>query len=344
MDEKTIAFFSSDARELYKADIYRALSLPIGYIIHFRYPKQYINDKIKTTLTSLIGQNGIIFYVSGNNTKLKEENRKIKIFSIRRVKVKDFEDNKDNDIVHFYLEVGEFVDATLHHDTIKSDIPPYIFVSNILVEHGPNNEWGKRVDAVRNDFGTLPFFYITQAKQNKKILTPIYSEADRSSSYYLSDESNYQLPVILYDPKLGKTGITVDNQNPIEVSLSIPAGYRIGTEKDLQVFKLQTHSIQERKLLTYSCIRGIDQKAIKPLHEEADYSVIIEWTVTRGMNKLIQFGLLSLLAAIGVSSGTLATSNLSTITFSYMNILLACIAMISIFFAAGLLYDFFNKK
>ncbi len=38
-----IVFFSLDARDLYKADVYRALALPTGYALQFRYQRKYIH-------------------------------------------------------------------------------------------------------------------------------------------------------------------------------------------------------------------------------------------------------------------------------------------------------------
>ena len=44
MPSETIALFSSDARDLYKADVFRALALPAGYVLHFRYPQKYVRS------------------------------------------------------------------------------------------------------------------------------------------------------------------------------------------------------------------------------------------------------------------------------------------------------------
>jgi hypothetical protein len=64
---ETVAFYSSDARDLYKADVYRALALPKGYVLQFRYLKKYIHPDLLANLSNLRGQAGLIFFVSGNN-------------------------------------------------------------------------------------------------------------------------------------------------------------------------------------------------------------------------------------------------------------------------------------
>ncbi|HEY7427689.1 MAG TPA: hypothetical protein VH682_25895 [Gemmataceae bacterium] len=57
-----------------------------------------------------------------------------------------------------------------------------------------------------------------------------------------------------------------------------------------------------------------------------------------------QFGLLSVLAAVGFVLAKLTTDDLSNFTFSILRVVLGVGAAISIGLAAGLLYVAFNKK
>ena len=59
---KKICAFSSDSRELYKADIYRALALPNDHVIHFRYKRKYVDDNLFEDLNSLRNKEVIIFF------------------------------------------------------------------------------------------------------------------------------------------------------------------------------------------------------------------------------------------------------------------------------------------
>ena len=45
-----IILFSSDARDLYKEDVFKAICLPKGYVIHFRYAKEYVDDNLLKNL------------------------------------------------------------------------------------------------------------------------------------------------------------------------------------------------------------------------------------------------------------------------------------------------------
>lgn len=63
---KTIGFFSSDARMLYKVDIFRVLSLPKQSVIHFRYDAKYVAKGIIDDIKKYIGKVGVVFYRIGN--------------------------------------------------------------------------------------------------------------------------------------------------------------------------------------------------------------------------------------------------------------------------------------
>ena len=65
---KKICFFSSDARTLYKKDVFRVMALPKGYTIHFRYLFKYVNlalDKIE----DFKNRDCVIFFSYGNDLK-----------------------------------------------------------------------------------------------------------------------------------------------------------------------------------------------------------------------------------------------------------------------------------
>ena len=72
-----ICAFSSDSRDLYKADIYRVLSLPKDYLIHFRYKTKYVDDILLHDINKLTGRDVVIFLTTGNtkySDKLKRNN------------------------------------------------------------------------------------------------------------------------------------------------------------------------------------------------------------------------------------------------------------------------------
>jgi hypothetical protein len=309
MPTETLAFFSSDARELYKADIYRALALPMGYVLHFRYRKKYIHRNVLQNLPSL-PKTGTIFYVSGNNQDIPADKRKLDLFSIREVKIKDYEDNVNTDTIHFYLELGRFVDVTPHKDTDPSLKPLDAFVSIITVDSGPNDAWTKRVDAIKADFKNMPFFLVESVTERGRQLSPDYSPYTKSSSYHLDDESSYAIHVTLYDPHHGATGLAVENPNE-EVTLAVQPGYRIGAEEDIQKFELQTHSLSRQAASAVSRLAPVN------------YSV---------------------LAALGLGLAKVATDDLQTTIWTRRGWIAAILGLGCIGASGGLFYTAFNKK
>ena len=150
MSGTIIAFFSSDAREKYKGDIFRVLTLPQKYGIHFRYKREWIHPTVLSKLDFLINREGVIFYTKGNNQNLDKAKRKIVNYSIRNVVIKDIYLDKNLDLVNFYLELNDFKDCKPHENTAKELLPPYGFISEINVSDGNNNAWNERVSVLKD--------------------------------------------------------------------------------------------------------------------------------------------------------------------------------------------------
>src|SRR5205809_928325 len=96
MPLNTIAFFSSDAHDLYKADVFRVLALPKNHTIQFRYKRKYIDGELLSNLDQLKGKEGCVFLVTGNTTsEVPSAERNLEIFSIRKVKILDYYNDID---------------------------------------------------------------------------------------------------------------------------------------------------------------------------------------------------------------------------------------------------------
>jgi len=152
MPQQIIALFSSDARELYKVDVYRAAALPAGYILHFRYQRKYIQPELLSRIGSLRGARGIVFFVSGNDLSKPSDEQTLAFHSLRTVIVRDVDEDLTINTFHFYLELADFVDSTIHAGTAASLLPPKAFVSEITVDEGPNKQWLDRVTQLSPKF------------------------------------------------------------------------------------------------------------------------------------------------------------------------------------------------
>ncbi len=192
-------------------------------------------------------------------------------------------------------------------------------------------------------FSDLPFFLVEGVRNGNTLLAPNYSGPDKSSSYHLQDESDYQINIVTYDPTGGATGLTVEKRQCLR--LAVHSTWTSHRETDSQPYKLQTHSLPRQKVSTYSRLLGVNYADTSPpAPGRPDYRVLLEWTVNKRWTRARQFGFLSVLGALGVGLAKLATDDLGKANFTLCNVLLAVGGAISIGLAAGLFYVAFNKK
>lgn len=344
MAKQIIAFFSSDARKLYKGDVFRVLSLPSHYVIHFRYEREYIQDEIKTEEKDLINKEGVIYYTSGNDTTIPKENRVIKNTSIRNVLIKDVFYDEYNKMVNFCLELLDFCDYKPHENTMSENLPPYKFVTKILVGESPNNDWIDRVKAIQNEFNRPLFFYISSVLDNKnRELIPAYSLIDKASHYELDEESEYKIEISLYDPTNGTWRLKVEDIGD-SVRLVIPPGYVMSSHKNTERFTLYTQSISKQKSVGFSRLNGFSNTDTANSCDDCDLTVELRWKVVRNLSKIILFGVYSGLAAMGVFGLSAALKDFSSVPNGSFNIAIGLFSILLIGVAAAMLYRVFNKK
>ena len=217
----TIVFFSSDARDLYKADIYRALALPKGYALQFRYQRKYIHPELVTDLEGLKGQPGQIVFVTGNDLNTPEDQRSVAYHPIRDIIIREIYNDRNTESIHFFLEMGEFSDSSQHAQTPPDFLPPKSFVSRITLQDSPKKSWINRVKAIESYFKKPLFFNVVGVTRNGREIKPEFSTSDRSSHFKLKDEAEYQIEISFYDPKAGEAGLAAENSSD-EVELTYP--------------------------------------------------------------------------------------------------------------------------
>src|SRR6266480_3485491 len=128
MKQKRIIFFSSDASDLYKADIFRVLALPDGYTIQFRYERQYVLEEFREKPEQLKSRQAVIFFLAGNDLSKLPAERKLRPYPIRSCKVKDAFLDKNTDKVILILELSDFVNCVIDPVTDMDKLPPNVFV------------------------------------------------------------------------------------------------------------------------------------------------------------------------------------------------------------------------
>jgi hypothetical protein len=341
MSRTIIAFFSSDAREKYKGDVFRALALPQKYGIHFRYQTSWIHPQVLSKLETLKGQTGVIFYAQGNDLTIEKDRRQITNTSIRNVTIKDIYQDKNLDIVNFYLELNDFCDCTPHSNSSKDLLPPNGIVSEITVIDGVDNSWYGRVSKVKDSFKDTLFYFIDSIKQNNDTLQASYLLAKRDWQYELSEGSEYQVQISFYDPEDGENGLIVENSSNA-VILEIPSGHKVAAPRDTIIFDIITQSLAQKNSRSHSKISiRTDTQCATP---QIDLSVQIQWKIIRTVSSVMKFGALSVLAAMGVLGLSVAFKDLTGSSFALVNWGIAIASLIAIGCSASQLFNEFNKK
>lgn len=332
-----IAFFSSDFRELYKGDIFRTLALPPGYIIHFRYQKQYIDENIKSNLKEIIGNSGIIYFTVNNKLESQLGNTTLQNISIREVIIEDCEESDNTSLVHFYLKLGQFIDVSIDSNNAAEKQPPNKFVTKLNYTQGDKNQWIDRIDVVKSYFPNLLFFTINtiRDKNNKKIV-PKYSSVEKQSIFELRDQSKYFLEISFYDKSDDKIGFKIEEKGKI-ISINSPSIIKIGANKDDKKIPFLTHSLDVIDSSTFLNLI-LENQDIENTEKLKNYTVILEFNLKKYILKPILFGFFSALAFMALLIGNYGSNPKS---FS-MSLVFVSIVLVGI--SAGLLYFVFNKK
>lgn len=329
--ETALAFFSSDARTLYKADIYRALTLPTGSILHFRYGNQYVSTEISTNPEDLKNESAVIFFSAGNDLTVPKEKREIKHISVRNVRVVNthIDDDQEN-LLHFYLELRDFV----NYGIIDEEENKAFFVRRVNVEKREDNSWAERVRAVTPYFPDQLFFRLKAIRKEREVISPKYDSASNEGYFILDDESIYNVDIAIEDNSDGDSTLHVETTGE-SFDLHIPEKFSLGALRDFQTFRLTTKNLSLQE--TYGFIRIYSNAT--PL-----FDVIVPVRVRRSRFKSLKFAVFSALAALGVMLGTLATKDFNQVNFSVLKFILAILSLALIGAAAGFLYREFNKK
>lgn len=341
---KTIAFFSSDFRQLYKSDVYRSLALPKGYIIHFRYQKKYIEEHLLEEIltdighsnSKIINQEGIIFFTSGTDPEISEKNRTSKNISIRQVKILKYECGKNTDLIHFYLELGDFVNLRL----TNVDEGPVKFVSRIDVNQ-PMIKciWTDRVEEIKESFIGALFVNVDSINDSKgQNINPRIKDNSKNSLYELIDDKEYSINLSFYDVSNGNNAIKLEVKNDRIIALETPGEIRIQAPMDDRSLNLTTIALDVSKSTAY--LRLITSYIEKETSVQLE--MVLQLNVIRRKSKSIMFGGISAFAFLALAV-TNAVAKLPNIKLHTVVIL---IGIMTVFFglATAGLYSFFNKK
>ncbi len=342
-------FFSSDAHDLFKKGILHTLSYPMGYCEHFRYEYDLLPETIRINPSILKDQEGLIVYAKGNDTTLNLASRNVEFLPIRKVIIKDYKDERNTGLMHFFLELREFTKVT-KEDKIDTNLkPPFKFVTKVENVLASDTVWFNKVDELISfdpSFRDILFFNIRLAVCDRKINTLIYPDYDfnEDTSYFMVKENKkYVLDVALYNtgknPKTYEEHyLTIDN-NTDDLVFSNHSRIAIGTDKDNRVVRFSTKTLKTIKSSGSLVFRSLRRES--PV-DRVDYEIDIRLNTSKTVTNILIYSALVSFAVIGAfliaySIGQIKASN----PLPWVAMALAVIS--SIISSAGLFY-FFNKS
>lgn len=332
----TLCAFSSDSRELYRADIYRVLALPKNYIVHFRYKKQYVENQLLTDTSGLRGQRVAVFYTCGN--KLDSDEPAFKHFSIRWATITTAEFSEETEVFHIYMKLGDFCNVHINTNDSNEGKPPTEFFTMLsCTESDVEKNWQSRILAIKDFFPDITFFHL-KAIRNGWGSKHIYYNYDKKSCHYnLAHGEKYILELAVANPNVSDTKIEISDSseeitinciNPFESSIQFDDHDIPISVKTLQVFK-------QTSLLEF---KPTEQKGDSYI-VKGEYSTNIELNLTLSLKRPLVFGLFSTMAFWAV----MLAKPISSSAIWPSDWKLVC-ATVLFYFSSSSLFFWFNKR
>jgi hypothetical protein len=373
-----LTFFSSDARPLYKADIFRVLALPGGYTIQFRYEKKWLADEVVQLVDrgKISDQKALIVFVVGNKNWKNQGDSKLRFLPLRTATVKDvFVEQQSTQFV-FVLELDQFVEVT--EDVLKSGkaelLPPNKFVTPKRQISFVESSWRDRVSTVADYFKDTPFYSfkiltiestvrccdLRAKKTYDKPLAPTYVPGWRISEYELNEETDYALEVVYHDfHGEGASPLYIISDTE-ELKIENPFEHGSGTVDEIRRLAVTTASLDGNSAPAFVTFSPQPSQAKeqpggaatpdKPAQKaEAElYKIMLRWRLVRKRSKTLSMGFYAALGALGVGLGQLAFNvaydkdNNLTNPWTGFGLSLASVVFIGV--SAAQLFRIFNKK
>jgi len=291
----TICAFSSDSRELYKADIYRVLALPKNHIIHFRYKTKYVDDNLLSKPEKLIDRKVAIFFTHGNTCVNPNENT-FQHFSVRWATITSAKISKVTDVFHVYMKLDEFCNVEIDSGNSIEKRPPTKFFSELsYTEKTEGSTWHSRIMAINDYFPAITFFHL-KGIQRKGKEVPLKHQNNKTCSYNLYHGDRYTVKLAVSNPKSSATKIEISDSsgevtinciNPFESSIQFD-------DHDIPISVKNLQVITQASLLEFKPTRKNTESGKDEVLGE--YSTNIEINLKLNFKKPLIFGFFSTLA------------------------------------------------
>ncbi|WP_431213837.1 hypothetical protein ACQ86N_02755 [Puia sp. P3] len=297
------------------------------------------------SLDSLNGREALIVYVKGNNSEEPMEQREVEFFTTRRATVKGARADKQTELVHFSLELAEFINCDVVFPVEQFAKPPYQFVCEAQVTTIVSTNWHSKIEQLVSFDDTLcgHLFYYFEIKQlvggESYAVDPGFDSHDDASYFSVREGESYQLDLSIYisesnaaDFEKYECKLEYDQKDFL---ISNPSSIVIGTEKDNRRYKLVTKSIDGVQSFDYLKIlaQKTDGTVVTPFYE-----TIVRFYIRKSRRRAVLFVLLILVNLVGT---TFVANSKDSTGFLIGNIAIGLFLVVS---SALGLYYYFNKR
>lgn len=336
--KKSLCAFSSNFRPLYIGDIYKVLSMPKRYIVHFRYKKKYVDDEILRNPNNYENQYITIFFTDINNEKKSTTN-----YSVRKARIKKIEIDSNTELVHLYMSLEEFVNTELSDDIQVDSLPTNKYLVPLKFKNQEETNWKEKIEDLNQFFPGFSFFYLHSLTTTKGKLIKLKHRDDKQRSYYnLTQGYDYLLKVSLGNPMDTKAMIKIlPSSNDVslncETPLSITARY--------DEYTIPTHLKSLNVSLENSFITlGPILEKVEKTEYLKEYQCNLEIQKNLGIWNALKFGIATLLAVLTIwviKDHSKSIWNINTNYEINYVLLAACLILL---FSTSYLFHKFNKK
>jgi len=327
-----IGAFSSDSRELYKANIYKALTVPNGFIIHFRYKFKYVDEEILDNISNYIGKDVIIFRSTGT------PEQSFRNISVRKAILINAKKSNETELFHVYLQLSDFCNVDIEPATDKT--PPNIFFSVIQYEKYERKNWRDKIECFKDIYPDHCFYYIksieTVRGQRKKIIT---SNDKKGCFFCLNHGEKYLIQLSIANPKNNKCKLRFSSSSD-DISANILNPIFVSAQYDDITIPIYIKSLSVSVESSYICFNPENDDKIN-----SEYYVNLEIKKKISICRSLSFGFASLIAVASVWYLKECTESIKNIFKWHLSIdWLAICTSIFLLASTTFLFHQFNKK
>lgn len=268
---ESIFLFSSGQRQLYRQDIYDVLSYPENFIMHFRYRKDWVDEKIwMMEPKHLAGEKGLIIAISQNDDGIPE------FFPLRFARVISAEKEGEAILIYFELidkwveysenidydkEIKKFPNAPRKEEGNDYLIGKFVLLGDVerIKISSSDIAWNRIVEKIGNKkpFQNGIFFRLAklvEAQSKVEIAISQIDDYDNLRGYSLKGGNRYILEIAF---NFGKEPPVKANDGYFKIEIPdlmkvIPNSKRLGFRIDKQKFNLSPEKIFRSQLIYLS--------------------------------------------------------------------------------------------